>query len=142
MCNPTIAAEANRPPPIKRNFDILIPPCEMLASSTTGQPACSGASATAALGRYDKRAILVETKRASTSFLARILHDTGWTRRRAPTLRKGRKRNGNDQRSAVEQGFDEERAAELLDSGNADGEDQDAKDRAPDVDPARFDGSR
>src|SRR3984893_7757072 len=143
MCNPTITAQANRPPPSNRASTVLIPPCEMLATPTTGQPGCSGASATAALGRrYGERAIPVETKPASTSFLARILHDTGWTRRRAPTLREGRKRNGNDQRSAVEQGFHEERAAELLDSGNADGEDQDAKDRAPDVDPARLDGSR
>jgi hypothetical protein len=36
--NPTIAAEANRLPPIKRNLDILFPPCEMLASPRLARP--------------------------------------------------------------------------------------------------------
>jgi hypothetical protein len=41
--NPTIAAEANRLPPIKRNLDILFPPCEMLASPTARQAGCPSA---------------------------------------------------------------------------------------------------
>ena len=44
--------------------------------------------------------------------------------------------------SAVEKRFDVERAAELLDAGDADGEDGDADDRAPDVDPPRLDRRR
>src|SRR5690554_6732822 len=46
----------------------------------------------------------------------------------APSLGKGCEADGEHQRGAVEDRFDEEGAAELLDARDADGEDQDADD--------------
>lgn len=48
--------------------------------------------------------------------------------------------DGNEQDYAVEQGLDEERAPELLDPGDADGEDCDTDHRTLNIDPPRLDG--
>ena len=50
--------------------------------------------------------------------------------------------DGNQQGDAVEHGFDPERAADLLDAGDADSQYGDAHDGAPDVDPSRLNGRR
>src|SRR4051794_36875895 len=60
----------------------------------------------------------------------------------ATTLRESGNRNRDAQGRAVEQRLDEEGAADLLDAGDADGEDEDAADRAPDIDPPRLDCGR
>ncbi len=60
----------------------------------------------------------------------------------AALLRIAREADGDEQGDAVEQRLDEERAADLLNAGDADGEDGDADDRAPDVDAARLDRGR
>ena len=56
---------------------------------------------------------------------------TGRAHHRAASLREGGKRDRDDKHRAVEERLDEEGAAELLDPGDADGEDKDAADRAP-----------
>ena len=45
----------------------------------------------------------------------------------AAALRESGERDGDDQRRAVEQGLDEEGAAEQLNAGDADGEDENAE---------------
>ena len=50
--------------------------------------------------------------------------------------------DGDQQRHAVEQRLDAEGAAELLDAGDADREDGDADERAPDIDAAGLDRGR
>src|SRR5206468_6653040 len=69
--------------------------------------------------------------------------DGGLTRRgRSPPLGEARERDRDEQRDAVEERLDEERAAKLLDAGDADREDQHADDGAPHVHASRTDGGR
>jgi hypothetical protein len=121
--NPTIAAEANRLPPIKRNLNILSSR-EMLASphSSPGRLSRRFSDGQDWPSTLDKWAF-TRNKACIDLLLARVLHGATWSRDAAPALREGGQRDGNDQRRAVEQGFDKERSTELLDSGNADGED-------------------
>ena len=50
--------------------------------------------------------------------------------------------DGDQKGRAVEQRLHPEAPAKLLDAGNTDGEDHDADDGAPDIDPSGFDGGR
>jgi hypothetical protein len=81
----------------------------------------------------------VTSTRSGILFLTRIVNCAARPHYATRTLREARQRDRDDQCRAIEQGLDEERPAELLDTGYADGEDQNAKHCAPDVDPPRLD---
>src|ERR1700722_4089701 len=140
--NPTSAVEASRPVAMKRNLNICFPPVDELASPRARQAGYSGASAATRSAADADGERLARSQARHDFSLTRIFRDARWPHHGASPLCEGGERNGDDQCRTVEERLDEERPAQLLDAGNADGQGQHAEYRAPDVDAARLDRGR
>src|SRR5262249_14878000 len=119
-----------------------------MASARAGTAAITAIAATDE-SRNSLRFIVSSHSERSISVAARwrLPLFLGGRRRRArrcssPSLRIASDADRDEQGDAVEQRFDEERAAELLDARDANRQDGDADQRAPDVDATRLDRGR
>ena len=132
-----MAVETSSAPPNTLSLDILVPPFLLPGKPGTGLSACSAASGPPA---FFSPAAIAAAGPAYFVLRGRAGQIGRGLDRGPAALREAGKGDRNHQRGAVEQGLDEEGAAELLDTRDANGEDEHAAHRAPDVDPAWLDG--